>query len=140
MKLRVLVAAEREVAAAYAYYESQSEGLGRRMTGEIRGALAGILDFPEAHPIFPPAHRSGISKNSLMESSIESKETKLSLSRVFIFVQIRPDGGNFSKLGSGLSRNCRSSTHDATVYQDLWKYNGGKVVLQAPWTACSRFP
>lgn len=57
MKLRVLVAAEREVAAAYAYYESQSEGLGRRMTGEIRGALAGILDFPEAHPIFPPAHR-----------------------------------------------------------------------------------
>ena len=32
MKLRVLDAAESEVAAAFDYYESQSEGLGRRMT------------------------------------------------------------------------------------------------------------
>ena len=57
MKLRVLDAAESEVAAAFDYYESQSEGLGRRMTWEIRDALAGILDFPEAHPIFDPTHR-----------------------------------------------------------------------------------
>jgi plasmid stabilization system protein ParE len=57
MTLRVLDAAEREVADAFDYYESQSEGLGRRMTGEIREALAGILDFPEAHPIFDPVHR-----------------------------------------------------------------------------------
>lgn len=57
MKLRVLDAAEREVADAFDYYESQSDGLGRRMTGEIRDALAGILDFPEAHPIFDSAHR-----------------------------------------------------------------------------------
>jgi hypothetical protein len=27
------------------------------MTGEIREPLAGILDFPEAHPIFDPVHR-----------------------------------------------------------------------------------
>jgi antitoxin ParD1/3/4 len=27
------------------------------MTGEIRDALAGILEFPEAHPIFDPDHR-----------------------------------------------------------------------------------
>jgi plasmid stabilization system protein ParE len=57
MKLRVLDAAEREVFDAFDYYESQSEGLGRRMTWEIREALTGILDFPEAHPIFDPTHR-----------------------------------------------------------------------------------
>ena len=57
MKLRVLDAAEWEVSAAFDYYESQSEGLGCRMTSEVREALAGILDYPEAHPIFDPAHR-----------------------------------------------------------------------------------
>jgi len=57
MTLRVLDAAEREVADAFDYYESQSQGLGRRLAGEIRDALARILDFPEAHPIFDPAHR-----------------------------------------------------------------------------------
>ena len=57
MKLRVLDAAEREVSDAFDYYESQSEGLGRRMTSEIRDALSGILDFPEAHPIVDPTHR-----------------------------------------------------------------------------------
>lgn len=57
MKLRVLDAAEREVADAFDYYESQCEGLGSRMSLEIREVLARILDFPEAHPIFDPAHR-----------------------------------------------------------------------------------
>jgi plasmid stabilization system protein ParE len=57
MTLRVLDAAEREVSEAYDYYESQSQGLGGRMTAEIRDALAGILSFPEAHPIFDAAHR-----------------------------------------------------------------------------------
>ena len=57
MNLRVLDAAEREVADAFDYYESQSEGLGRRMTGEIRDALNGILAFPEAHPSLDRLHR-----------------------------------------------------------------------------------
>jgi plasmid stabilization system protein ParE len=57
MTLRTLDAAEREVSDAFDYYDSQSEGLGHRMTGEIRDALAGILDFPEAHPLFDSAHR-----------------------------------------------------------------------------------
>ena len=57
MKLPVLDVAEREVTDSFDYYESQSEGLGRRMTREIRDALDGILDFPEAHPIFDPSHR-----------------------------------------------------------------------------------
>lgn len=57
MKLRVLDAAEWEVSGAFDYYESQSGGLGHRMTQEIRDALAGILRSPEAHPIFDPAHR-----------------------------------------------------------------------------------
>lgn len=57
MKLRVLDAAEQEVSDAFDYYESQSAGLGRRMSSEIRDALAGILDFPEAHPIVNFTHR-----------------------------------------------------------------------------------
>ena len=57
MKLRVLDAADFEVEAAFAYYESQRESLGFRITAEVREALDGILSFPAAHPIFDPVHR-----------------------------------------------------------------------------------
>ena len=76
MKLRVLDAAESEVTAAFDYYESQSEGLGRRMTCEIRDALAGIVDFPNAHPIFDPAHRKRNLKKFPTASSSESMGRK----------------------------------------------------------------
>ena len=55
--VRVAPAAERELAAAYEWYESQRPGLGRELVAAIDIALAAIAADPEAWAPWPPRPR-----------------------------------------------------------------------------------
>lgn len=48
MKVTFVWPAELEIDEAIRFYEIQQEGLGRRFYGELRSAIARILEFPSA--------------------------------------------------------------------------------------------
>lgn len=52
MKVRVVAAAERELAEAVDYYNEQRPGLGFEFASEVRNAFNRIAEFPDAWPPF----------------------------------------------------------------------------------------
>lgn len=52
MKIEFLELAKLEFDDAIAYYENESEGLGKRFKDEIRSSIDMIVQFPELYPIF----------------------------------------------------------------------------------------
>lgn len=57
MKLKLLTAAQADVASAIAYYNDQEPGLGADFAGEARKAIERILQYPNAWASISPRIR-----------------------------------------------------------------------------------
>jgi plasmid stabilization system protein ParE len=82
-KLVVAPEAERDIAEAYAWYESRRIGLGEEFLSSVDACIQGIRRRPEMYPLVHEAYRRSLTRRFPYAVFYEHAETTVTIYSVF---------------------------------------------------------